>query len=109
MSNPLEEIYKLAGFKTDVSKQLLKTANKLVQAAFLYEEDKVRQACKRAKLKEACSNKTSEVIESLYSEVYDNLFKNCLDKKFESAEILAEDEEGEEDWKKYRRILDENS
>lgn len=106
MEDKLEEIYKLSGFKTDVAKELFKCSHKCIEAAYALEHDEVRKACKKARVTEAASDKTSDLFESFYSYVMDDLFIGCLDKKFDSASLLADKSVGDPDWKTYQKILD---
>ena len=50
MKDKLAEIYKLSGFKTDVAKELFKCAHKCIEAAYAWEHDEVRKACKKARV-----------------------------------------------------------
>lgn len=108
MKDALLEFYKLAGFKTTVSKELLKCAHKCIEAAYAWENDKVRKACKKARVTQAVSDKTADMIDGLYDSIHDDLFR-CLDKNAERASLLAEEEIGDDRWETYKRLIEENT
>lgn len=107
MKDQLKEIYKLAGFKTKVAQRLMKTAHRCIEAAYAWENDRVRKECVKAKLKPAASDKTVDLIENLVDvEIHKKLFSSTIDRLVERASLVAEEEIGEPKWKAYKKIVD---
>ena len=107
MKDKLAELYQLSGFKTKVAQRLMETAHRCIEAAYAWENDRVRKECVKAKLKPAASDKTIDLIENLVNiEICKKLCSNTIDRLVERASLVAEEEIGEPKWKAYKEIVD---
>ena len=108
MKDKLAEFYKLAGFKSEVAKELMHAAHKCIEAAYLWENDRVRKECIKAKLKPAASDRACDAIDILLSYEISRIHR-CLDRNAERASRLAEETAGDPNWKDYKEVVDKFS